>query len=234
MHTVQDVMTQPAISVAPDATIREVARALVDRGVSGLPVVDAGGRVVGVVSEGDLLVKGVGAEQVPHRPLARLFGESRETQEAIARIEARTAGEAMTSPAVTIEATASLRAAASLMTEHGIKRLPVVTGDRLVGIVTRADLVRAWLRSDDELAAAVREEALVRQLWLDPADFTVMVNGGVVSIRGHVTRRSTALMVPRYVRAVPGVIDVEADVDWEIDDGEIEAPDKDLIGRYEP
>jgi CBS domain-containing protein len=233
MHTVQDVMTQPAISVPPDATIRQVARLLVERGVSGLPVVDADGRVVGVVSEGDLLVKGVGPDSVPHRPLERLFGESRETQEALARVEARTAGEAMTAPAITIDASESLRGAAKLMTDHRIKRLPVVSGDRLVGIITRADLVRAWLRSDDELAVAVREEALVRSLWLDPADFSVSVNGGVVSIRGHVTRRSTALMVPRYVRAVPGVIDVEANVDWEVDDGEIEAPDKDLLGRYE-
>lgn len=234
MDTVEDVMTRQVITVLPTTPLREVARLLVERGVSGLPVVDEQGAVVGVVSEGDLLVKAGGADAVPHRPLARLFGESHETQEALARVEARTAGDAMTAPAVTIGADASLQAAAALMVEHGIKRLPVTRDGRLVGIVTRADFVRSFVRSDDELAEAVRRDVLLRTLWIDPAAFTVAVANGVVTVKGTVERRSTSQMVPRFVRMVPGVVAVEADIAWTVDDADIEAPGPDLLGRWEP
>lgn len=234
MNTIQDVMTRLVVAVEPATPIREVARLLVERGVSGLPVVDAAGAVVGVISEGDLLVKEGGPEAVRHRPLARLFGESRETQEALARVEARTAGDAMTSPAVTIEVDQPITAAAALMVQRGIKRLPVTEGGRLVGIVTRADLMRAFLLSDEELVETVRREVLLRQLWINPEDFEVTAAQGVVTVRGRVQRRSTAEMVGRFVRTVPGVVAVEADVAWSIDDGEIEAPAPDLLGPYEP
>ncbi len=234
MQTVKDMMTRPAISVEPGTSIRDVARLLVEHGVSGLPVVDARGAVVGVISEGDLLVKEGGPDSIRHRPLAHLFGESRETQEALARVEARTAGDAMTSPAITIDAQRPLQAAAALMVEKGIKRLPVTEGDVLVGIVTRADLVRAFLQSDEDLAESVRRDVLLRALWLDPADFEVVVTEGVVTVRGRVERRSTAAMLPRFVQMVPGVVAVEAHIDWSIDDGEIEAPSPDLLGPYEP
>lgn len=234
MKTVQDVMTHPVIAAEPGTPIREVARLLIDHGVSGLPVVDASGAVVGVISEADLLVKEGGPGAIPHRPLARLFGESRETQEALARIEARTAGDAMTSPAVTIDADRPLQAAAALMVAKGVKRLPVTDGGRLVGIVTRADLVRAFLQSDEELAESIRRDILLRALWLNPADFEVAASEGVVIVRGRVERRSTAAMLPRFVQMMPGVVAVEAHVEWSIDDGEIEAPAPDLLGPYKP
>jgi CBS domain-containing protein len=234
MKTIQDVMTRSVVAVEPATPIRDVARLLVAHGISGLPVVDADGGVVGVISEGDLLVKEGGPDAVPHRPLARLFGESRETEEALARVEARTAGDAMTSPAVTIAADQPLNAAAALMVQRGIKRLPVTEGGRLVGIVTRADLMRAFLQSDEELVGTIRREVLLRQLWINPEDFEVTAAQGVVTVRGRVERRSTAEMVARFVRTVPGVVAVEADVAWSIDDGDIEAPAPDLLGPYEP
>jgi CBS domain-containing protein len=233
MKRVEDVMTRPALAVERATAIREVARLLVEHGISGVPVVDDAGVVLGVVSEGDLLIKEIGPDAVPHRPLARVFGESRATQEALARVEARTAGDAMTAPAVTIEADRPVQAAASLMVERAVKRLPVTRDGRLVGIVTRADLVRAFLRTDEELAAAIRDDVFLRTLWLDPADFDVAVSDGVVHLRGRVGRRSTAAMVERFVRAVPGVVDLEADVTWDVDDGEIEPPAKDLLSPYE-
>ncbi len=233
MKTVQDVMTSRVVAVTAETPIREVARLLIEHGISGLPVVDAARMVVGVISEGDLLVKEGGADAVPRRPLERLFGESRETQEALARVEARTAGDAMTAPPVTVEAGMALQAAAALMVQRGIKRLPVTDNGRLVGIVTRADLVRAFLRTDEDLAEAVRSEVLLRALWINPADFEVSVAEGVVTVRGRVERRSTALMVARHVRAVPGVVGVDAQVAWSIDDGDIEAPSPDLIGPYD-
>jgi CBS domain-containing protein len=234
MRTVQDVMTRSVVTVEPSTPIREVARLLVEHGVSGLPVVDARGTVVGVVSEGDLLVKEQGHRAVHHRPLARLFGESRATRAAVAKIEARTAGDAMSSPPVTIQASRPLQAAADLMVRRQVNRLPVVDDGQLVGIVTRADLVRAFVRSDEQLVETIRTEVLLRSLWLNPAGFEVTVEDGVARIRGSVEQRSTADMLPRFVEMVPGIVAVDADVSWSVDDRDIDAPGPDLVGPYGP
>jgi CBS domain-containing protein len=121
-----------------------------------------------------------------------------------------------------------------MMTARGVNRLPVVDGGRIVGIVSRADLVRAYVRSDEELAATIRDDVLLRILWLDPAQFTVGVRDGVASISGRVERRSTAEMVERAVSMVPGIVDVEPDLSWAVDDSQ-EAPSSiDLIFPMSP
>ena len=186
MMTVRDVMTTAVLSVRPDAPLKDVARLLVDHGISGVPVVNAEGVVLGIVSEADFLIKEQGAEQVRHRPLARLFGESRESRTQLAKLEAATAAAAMTSPALTIEPSRPMSEAAAIMTTRGVNRLPVVADGVLVGIVTRADLVRAYVRTDDELAATIRDDVLLRILWLDPAAFSVEVRNGIASVKGQV------------------------------------------------
>jgi CBS-domain-containing membrane protein len=222
MLKVRDVMSQSVISVHRGTPLKDVAGLLIDHRVSGVPVVDPDGAVLGVVSEADLLMKEQGAEAIRHRRLARFVGESRESRVQLAKLAAVTAGEAMTAPAVTIGSASRLNEAAALMTARKVNRLPVVDDGRLVGIVTRADLVRAYVRSDDELARTIREEVLLHILWLDPVLFTVAVSDGVASISGHVERRSTAEMVGRTVSMVPGIIDVNADVTWAVDDSRVE------------
>jgi CBS domain-containing protein len=128
------------------------------------------------------------------------------------KVAARTAGEAMTSPALTIRPTQQVSDAARLMIEHRINRLPVVTGGRLVGIVSRADLLRAFERADDELEREIREEVLRGELWLAPEAFDVHVEDGVVTLRGIVRTREEADDVVRFVRRVPGVLEVSADL----------------------
>ena len=234
MQKVEDAMTRSVLTVGAGTTIPEVARLLVDNGVSGLPVIDDSGHVLGVVSEGDLLLKEAGLPASSQRPLARLFGSGKATREQQAKVEARTAGDAMTAPAITIEADRTIQAAAELMTERHVNRLPVVDEEgRLVGIVTRADLVRAFVRSDADLVEAVRDDVLRGTMWLDPDAFEVSANGGVVLVKGAVQRRSTAEMIPRFVRTVPGVVSAEAEVTWSVDDSDIEAPDKDLLSPYD-
>ncbi|HEU4671963.1 MAG TPA: CBS domain-containing protein [Candidatus Limnocylindrales bacterium] len=230
--TVRDVMTRDVVTVRPETPLKQVARLLVERGISGVPVVSPDGRVLGVVSEADFLVKERGVEKPRHRALASLFGDSAETLARLEKVAAATAGDAMTAPAITIEADRTIRDAADLMTSHAVNRLPVTDRRGLLGIVTRADLVRAYLRPDEDLERAIRDEVLRATLWLDPRNFTVAVTQGVARISGRVERRSTAAAIERMAALVPGVIGVAAEIEWEVDDRDIEAPERDYFSPF--
>ncbi len=229
MMTVADVMTRSVTAVPPETPLKHVARLLVSGGISGLPVVDADRHVLGVVSEADLLIKEQGAAALPHRRAASVRGESRTTVEGMAKVEAQTAGAAMSSPAITIGAEAALPAAAAIMVERKVNRLPVVEDGVLVGIVTRADLIRAYVRSDDQIAETIRQDVLLRHLLVNPVLFDITVSNGVVRMRGRAETRSIAEMIERLVALVPGVIALEANLTWALDDSRIEAPSRDLV-----
>ena len=205
---VMEVMTRDVVAVSPETPLREVARILSDSRISGVPVVDAGGACIGVVSEWDLLAKQV-SRPMSRGPLDWIFGEPGDPDEARRRA-ATTAKEAMSSPVVTIESGRQVRDAAALMVDRDVNRLPVVADGKLVGIISRADLVRAYLRRDDEILAAVRDRVLRHTMWLDPADFDVTVRDGAVRIVGHVDRRSTARIIERLIGVVDGVAHVES------------------------
>jgi CBS domain-containing protein len=229
MQTVQQVMTHHVVTVRPDMPLKDVARVLIDSGISGVPVVDDRGHIAGVVSEADFLVKGQGAQAIHHRRLASLLGESQTTRQQLAKVAATTAGEAMTAPAITIEPSRTLQEAAAQMTAHEVNRLPVARDGRLIGIVTRADLVRAYLRTDAELVAAIRDDVLYKILWLDPMTFEVEANRGEVRISGHVERRSTVRAIEEAVAMVPGVISVAVDVTWSVDDRDLQPASIDAV-----
>ena len=229
LMTVQDVMTRVVTVVHAETPLKDVARLLVAGGISGIPVVDGARHVIGVVSEADLLIKEQGAAALPHRRGARVRGESRATKAGILKLGATTAGMAMTAPAITIDPGASLPAAAAIMVDRGVNRLPVTENGVLVGIVTRADLIRAYVRSDDQIAETIRQDVLLRHLLVNPVLFDISVTEGVVRIRGRAETRSTAEMIERLVAAVPGVISLEADVTWAFDDSRVEAPARDLV-----
>jgi len=234
VETVRDVITRSVLSVGPGTPLKDVARLLIEHGISGLPVVDQAGRVMGVISEGDLLVKEQSREAFHHRPLARIFGESEETRQLLAKADARTAGDAMTSPAITIDAARSVNAAAAVMVERRVNRLPVTEDDRLVGIVTRADVVRTFVRTDEELAELIRRDVLLRSLWEDPAAFSVSVINGVATIRGRVERRSSAAIIERMVEMQPGIVGVTAEIAWAMDDRDLQPPAADYFSPKSP
>jgi CBS domain-containing protein len=229
MMTVRDVMTTDVITVQPTDLLKDVAQTLVERRISGVPVVDRDGLVVGVVSEADFLIKQEGPEGLRPGALDRVFGESPALQAAHAKLAARTAEELMTSPPITIEAHRPVSEAARMMTLHRVNRLPVVDDGRIAGIVTRADLVRAFARSDRELAQTIREDVLLRVLSLDPATFVVTVDEGVASVQGSVDRRSTAQLLRETVAMVPGIVEVDARVDWSFDDSRLEPATRDAV-----
>jgi CBS domain-containing protein len=216
---VAQVMTRQVAAVRPETPLKDVAALMVSKGISGVPVVGDDQSVLGVVSEADFVIKERGPEAVHHRLLARFFGESRQTLAELAKIEAQTAGEAMTSPAITVQANDTLRWAAEQMASLKINRLPVVEGSRLVGIITRADVVRAFVRPDAELARLVREEVLAKTaFWLEPDAFVVDVKDGVVHLGGRVERRSLAETITEVIRDLGGVVGVTSNLTWELDD----------------
>ena len=202
---VRELMTEGVVSVQPEASLRDAAALLVEHGVSGLPVV-VGNEVVGVVSEADVVAKASGGLENGGL-LSWLFEpESRQ------RITARTVREAMTSPALTIAATRPVHEAARKMITEGVNRLPVVEDGRLVGILTRADIVRAFTRDDRELAREIRDDILRRTFWVEPGSVTVTVDDGRVTLEGEVESEADTEMLPIFVARVPGVLSVHAEL----------------------
>jgi len=201
---VRELMSHPAVTVRPETRLAEVARILVDRRIGGLPVVDPSGTVLGVVSETDIVARESSGEWRSGRP---------EPEDLVA-------GTVMTRPPITIGPEEPIQVAAARMIDRQVNRLLVVDDGRLLGVISRADLVRAYIRTDDDLAATIRDEILHRILWLDPDLFSVTVTDGHVRIRGWVERRSTLELLDWATRLVPGVIDVEIDVTWSLDDSE--------------
>jgi CBS domain-containing protein len=234
MLTVGDVMTASVVTVNEAMPLKEVAEILIERGISGVPVVDDAGGVVGVVSEADFLLKESGPDGRRQRRLGRLFGDSKATEARQQKLSATSAGEAMTRPPITVRPAQTIAEAARLMTERLVNRLVVMDGDTLAGIVTRADLVRAFVRADDELANTIREEVLLRIMWLDPAAFRVRVARGVATIDGHVEHRSTAEAIETAIAMVPGIVGVEADITWTVEEADVRPVTVDAFFPYSP
>jgi CBS-domain-containing membrane protein len=218
---VRDVMTQDVVTVDEHAAFKEVAGLLTERRVSALPVLDADGRVVGVVSEADLMLK----EEFPEGPPEGRWFQGRHRREARAKAAGGTAAELMTSPAVTIGPDASIAKAARLLHRHQIKRLPVLDpAGPLLGIVSRADLLKVFLRSDAEIAAQVRQRVLRRALWVGPDTVGVEVRDGVVTLTGQLERRSLIPILVNLVRGLDGVVGVVDRLSFEFDDRTITVP----------
>lgn len=202
---VHELMTTDVVTATPDTALKDAARELAERGISGLPVVDADRHVLGVLSEADILAKEIDGA---HRGSAlQRFLEGAPTTE---RFHALTVGEAMSAPAITIEASRPVTEAAAAMLADGINRLPVVDAEaRLVGVVTRADLVRAFARDDETIRAEI-DRVLRHDLWLDPAGIAIDVSHGVVTLSGTVESEADARVVQVFARRVPGVVEVSS------------------------
>lgn len=208
---VADLMTKKVLTVGVFTSLKGVASLLVEHGISGVPVVDDEGHVLGVVSEADILTKE--RTKPTHSVVFATLHPDRIIDEEL-RLDARTAGEAMTTPAVTITPDRPVAKAAALMLDEGVNRLPVVESERLVGIVTRADLVRAFVRSDEEIQREISQDIVLRQLWLEPAQVAISVRGGHVTLRGDVDAEANVELLPVLVECVPGVVSVTADLAW--------------------
>ena len=205
---VGELMSTDVVSVTPSTSLKDAARLLVEHRISGLPVVDGRGAVVGVLSEADILYKERGPSERDGL-LAWLLQTEMPVE--TRKVLATTVGEAMTSPALTILPHRTATAAARELVEQGVNRLPVVGVDgRLVGIVTRADLVRAFTRPDAQIEREIREEILERTLWSEPWAVEVSVRDGEVELTGWLETEADVQLVERLVARTPGVVSVRA------------------------
>lgn len=212
-------MTREVITVSPETPLKETAEVLAREDISGLPVVE-GGTLIGVVSEADIVARSTGSRE-SRSVVGELLGRRKRQPD----VEATLAGEAMTAPAVTIGPERPVAEAARVMIERQVNRLPVVDDSRLVGIVTRADLVRAYVRPDDELKREIRDEVAARALWIDPSGLEITVEGGAVTLAGDVERRADADLLERFTQAVPGVISVRSELRWRMDESKVPSSD---------
>jgi len=206
---VRDVMTTSTTTTTPDMSLKDAALGLAQNGISGMPVVDADERVVGVLSEADILVK----EGDPHHASKGFLHWLLDPEDhwLASRFEAATVAEAMSAPPLTIGPDRPLVEAATRMVEDGVNRLPVVDEDGiLVGIVSRGDLVRAFTRSDEEIRHEIVTEVFHHDLWVEDEGIVVSVANGVVTLSGTVRTKSDAELLPTFVRRVPGVVSVES------------------------
>ncbi|MEZ0090943.1 CBS domain-containing protein [Streptacidiphilus sp. EB129] len=217
---IERVMTAPVVTVRPDTPYKAVAELLAAHRISGLPVVDADGAVLGVISETDLMARQVLAEEQwlnPSRGHGRPLTRAARTESA--KAQAQTARELMSAPPVTVHSGAGVVEAARTMARHHVERLPVIDDEhRLVGIVTRRDLLSVFLRTDAEIRSDIVEEVVVRTLWLAPKSIMIDVADGVVTLTGRLERNSQVADAVRMTQQVDGVVRVVNRLDHTLDD----------------
>jgi CBS domain-containing protein len=211
---VGDVMTSEVTTIGGDAPLKEAAMVMVHAGISGIPVVDDENRVIGIITEADFVAaeadRSWGRQR--KRLLANFFGEA----EASA---ASTVADVMTKKPHTIDRSSSVTEAARRMTDLGIKRLPVVAPDgTLEGIISRADVMGAFARSDMELKAEIDADVVDRIMRLAPDSISVVVVNGVVTLEGTVEKKSDSRLLEELAVRVEGVISVESNVQYGRDD----------------
>lgn len=218
-----DVMTGDVVSVGPEASILQAARLMLQNRISGLPVVDAEGRLVGMVSEGDFLRRGETDTQRRHpRWLEFLLGPGRLADEYVQAC-GRKVGEIMTTEVVSVGEDATLQDVVALMERHRIKRLPVVGDTGLIGMISRADLLRALVRSahqprspaatDERIRADLLAE-LARHDWAAVNLLDIVVRDGNVDLRGTITEERARAAIRVAAENTAGVKAVHDHLVW--------------------
>ncbi|MFF7754007.1 CBS domain-containing protein [Streptomyces sp. NPDC007971] len=204
---VNDVMTHRVVALRTGAAFKDIVRTMRQWQVIALPVLDDAGYVVGVVSEADMLAK----EEYRRGDLGG-HGQA-EPAAGLRKAGAVTAGGLMTAPAVTVTPNATLANAARLMARNNVKRLPVVDHDgALKGIVSRSDLLKVFLRADEDIAGDVRRDVVLRLFGTCAQAVRTEVRDGVVTLRGRVRDTSLIPLAMLLARAVEGVVDVHCEL----------------------
>lgn len=211
---VGDVMTSNVICIGPQATILEAARLLLGERISALPVVDGAGKLLGILSEGDLIHRAEIGSEKPASRWTAVFADGGRLARDFLKAHGRTVAEVMSKKVVTVGETASLAEAAAVMDEHRVRRLPVLRDGRIVGIVSRANLLQALVSLAPVAAApAVSDAELRREIltrigrepWSQTVVRNVIVADGNVELWGHAETPAQCEAFAVLVREVPGV-----------------------------
>lgn len=214
----EQLMTTDVITVGPDSSLKEAARRMVEAGISGLPVTDDSARVIGIITEADF-VSGEADRRTERRAgLLRFLGKEAEIPD-----HERLVRDVMTTGVITITPDADHAEAARVMERHGIKRIPVVDEDgRLVGVVSRADILRAFVRADAEIVDEIESRVVRDILWIDPRRVTVTCMEGNVTLEGRVETRSAVQLMGELTRRLDGVASVDNRLTYEVDNLKLE------------
>ncbi|WP_432752169.1 CBS domain-containing protein [Streptomyces sp. JL2001] len=218
-RTVFEVMTHDVVTAAPETSFKGIARLLAENDVSAVPVVDPDRSLLGVVSEADLLRTTAELPDLEGRPAGvRLLSQERRLP------DAETAAQLMTSPAIAAQPNWNLVETARTMHREGVKRLPVTdeTG-RLVGIISRSDLLRPFLRGDTAIRDEIEHDVLAGTLRLAPDTIRVTVDDGVVRLTGRVDERADIPVIVRLCRSVDGVVALHESIEYSYDNLALDA-----------
>ena len=212
---VKDLMTTPVVTVGPETPFKEIVARLAEPRVSAVPVINDAGLVLGVVSEADLLLKEEHPDPDADLPLLWTRRRRAEHDKAAATV----ARDLMTVALVYISPDATAAEAAHRMHAANVKRLPVIgRKGRLVGIVSRSDLLKVFNRPDEAIRREIIDDVIVGEFMLDPDRFFIQVHEGVAVLEGRVERRSLLPLLVRAVRGVEGVVQVEERLIYDLDD----------------
>ena len=191
-------MTTDVVAVAPTTSVRDAARMMFRYRVSGLPVVDPDDHVLGIITEGDFLAM--------------------ELERAEKGTAPETVEEVMSHSVLTVEPGLEVIEAARFMHTNDVKRVLVVEDDRMVGIISRFDIVAGFTRPDDLIEDEIREDLIRRVLFVDPETVSVVVHNGVVTLVGKIGTRTEVRLMEELTRRLDGVVDVDNRLEWRIDD----------------
>jgi CBS domain-containing protein len=214
MHTVRDVMTTAVVTVEEKTPFKDIVDLMHRQHVSAVPVLDSTGQVRGVVSKSDLLLK----EADPDA--GKEFHVSSERRREQHKAAGVVAADVMTTPPVTVPASATVEEAARYMCRHRIGRLPVIDAlsGHLIGIVGRADVLAVYRRPDADIYQDVVDQVIKRDFAMDPARFAVTVKDGRVTVKGTAEHRSQIPLLMHAIRHVEGVVSAQEQLGYDTDD----------------
>lgn len=218
----RELMSTPVVTIHPEASLKDLAELMVAHQVSGVPVVDRGGVLMGVVSESDVMekIEGAAAEEA-EAGLPRLLTVLAKALDGSSKPTARTVADLMTTRVVTAGPETTVQELVHLMITYDINRIPIVEAGRLVGIVTRADILRTMVRPDAAIETDLRWR-IAHELWIDPEALQISCRNGVVTLAGTVDTHADAELVRRWAAKTEGVVGVDdRDLRYAIDERRI-------------
>lgn len=208
----KNLMTTDVLTVDPDASLKEAARRMMGAGISGLPVTNEHGDLVGIISEADFVSTEADRRKEKRASLLRFLdrGDEVPSQERLVK-------DVMTEKVLTLDAETDHSVAARLMKTAGVKRIPVVEEGRLVGVVSRSDILKAFARPDSEIIDEIENRLMREILWIDPEQADVICVDGNVSLSGRLETRSDATLIEELTRRLDGVVSVASELTWVTD-----------------